>query len=180
MDIFESKYSKFVKSVWKKENKKSKYLRENLDFIEKEISTLKTTKHDYEESLQTLYLPFQGLYVLQQDNQRIGISKKQEFADSTKYDPQDFCNVLWSNKVCSLTILFLFLSILICYNRSLFLDLVIYSIYLAFVFLRKLNQRTLKLLIASLIVSLIIDMSWMIVFSEVFFKIYYDFYVFLK
>ena len=38
----------------------SKYLKENLLFIEDELSSLLDSKRDYEDSLNNLYLPFRG------------------------------------------------------------------------------------------------------------------------
>lgn len=142
-------------------------MKENLEFLEKEVLLLLDSKRDYEESLKTLYQPFKGLMNIKNDFQIEKIEKKNTKIESNSPQISNFCSITKYNGYLLLTASFLFLSFLICFNRNIFLDIMIYNIYIAMRHLKRMNQKVLRLLIVSLVVSLIIDMSWMIVFSEV-------------
>ncbi len=144
-------------------------MQENLDFIENEVAVLLETKHDHEENFRTLYGPFHGLLELNDDYSIDPMEKpKRQILEESSYQIPDFCFIFRSNKVLVLTIFYQFLSFWICFNRALFLDLMIYNIYIAFYLMKKINKKVLKILIMGLVVSVIFDMAWMIVFSQVF------------
>lgn len=142
-------------------------MKENLEFLEKEVVLFLDSKRDYEESLRTLYLPFQGLMRIKNDFQLEKNEKTKMQTDLKNSQISNFCSLTKHNGYLILTASFLFLSFLICFNRNIFLDIMIYNIYIAMRHLKRMNQKVLRLLIVSLVVSLIIDMSWIIVFSEV-------------
>ena len=162
-------------------------MKENLDFIENEIAVLLETKQDHEENFRTLYGPFQGLLQLN-DNYSIDLVEKpkRQILEETSYQIPDFCFIFRSNKVLVLTIFFQFLSFWICFNRALFLDLMIYNIYIAFHLMKKINKKVMKILIMGIAVSIIFDMSWIIIFSQVFIEnnlmriLYLDYVVLLE
>ena len=156
-----------------------------MDFIEKEISLLTETKRDYEESLRTLYLPFQGLMkeIEYYPIERLEQTKNQSvYLSKSTYQAPDFWFLFKSNKILFLTVFFEFLTFWICYNRAMFLDLVLYNLYISFHLLKKMNQKALRTIIVGLVISLLFDMSWMIVFSEVldFLLILLIFYISIK
>lgn len=144
-------------------------MKENLLFIENELSSLLDNKRDYEDSLSNLYLPFKGFQnVIIENFPREENKKRAHPIIPSSIHESNFLSVMKINFLLIYTSFLLFLSMWISFNKVVFLDILIYSFYIAFWLLRRLNQRVLKFFIFFLMVSLIIDMSWMIVFSEVF------------
>lgn len=147
-------------------------MKENLLFIEDELSSLLDSKRDYEDSLNNLYLPFRGFQnvIIEKVPREENIKRASPNISSTFHE-SNITSMLKQNYLFIYTSFLLFFSMWISFNKVVFLDIMIYSLYIAFLFLKRLNQRALKFLVVCLVVSLIIDMSWMIVFSEVFNKI---------
>lgn len=147
-------------------------MKESIELIQKELDELYECRKDYEESLNTLYLPFNNIQkTLNLHPQYVPLEKSKRripnISSTIIPEEHDFFLSTKSKPILLFTFFLLLLSFFISFNRVIFYDIFIYCLYIALSFRKKLNSSSLKLCIVSLIFSIIIDMSWMIIFSEV-------------